>query len=44
MWPDQVSNPGPIAYNSDALLTALRNNSDSDSDVGQPYCFQPLIS
>ena len=24
MWPDQVSNPGSLAYESGALLTALR--------------------
>ena len=24
MWPDRVSNRGPLTYNSDALLTALR--------------------
>ena len=24
MWPDRVSNPGPLTYSSDALLTALR--------------------
>ena len=24
MWPDWVSNPGPLALESDALLTALR--------------------
>ena len=24
MWPDRVSNPGPLTYESDALLTALR--------------------
>ena len=24
MWPDRVSNPGPLALESDALLTALR--------------------
>ena len=23
MWPDQVSNPGPLALESDALLTEL---------------------
>ena len=23
MWPDQVSNPGPLTYKSSALLTAL---------------------
>ena len=24
MWPDRVSNPGPLIYESSALLTALR--------------------
>ena len=24
MWPDQVSNPGPLTYESGDLLTALR--------------------
>ena len=24
MWPDRVSNPGPLALESDALLTAAR--------------------
>ena len=24
MWPDLVSNPGPLTYESDALPTALR--------------------
>ena len=24
MWPDRVSNPGPLALESDALPTALR--------------------
>ena len=24
MWPDRISNPRPLAYESDALLTALR--------------------
>ena len=24
MWPDWVSNPGPLTYESGALLTALR--------------------
>ena len=24
MWPDQVSNPGPLAHQSNALLTELR--------------------
>ena len=25
MWPDKVSNPGPLALGSDALPTALRS-------------------
>ena len=25
MWPDRVSNPGPLTYESDALPTALRS-------------------
>ena len=25
MWPDQVSNPGPLTYESGALPTALRS-------------------
>ena len=25
MWPDRVSNPGPLTYESGALPTALRN-------------------
>ena len=24
MWPDRVSNPGPLTYQSGALLTVLR--------------------
>ena len=26
MWPDRVSNPGPLAHESDALPTALRGS------------------
>ena len=25
MWPDRISNPGPLTYESGALLTALRS-------------------
>ena len=25
MWPNRVSNPGPLTYESGALLTALRD-------------------
>ena len=27
MWPDRVSNPGPLTYESGALLTALRDTA-----------------
>ena len=33
MWPDQVSNPGPLTYNSGALLTALHGLAEIRSDV-----------
>ena len=29
MWPDQVSNPGPLTYESGALLIALRSPARS---------------
>ena len=28
MWPDQVSNPGPLTYESGALLIALRGPAE----------------
>ena len=28
MWPDRVSNPGPLTYKSGALPTALRDPAD----------------
>ena len=28
MWPDRVSNPAPLAIESDALCTALRGSAD----------------
>ena len=31
MWPDRVSNPGPLTYESDALPTALRGQAASDA-------------
>ena len=30
MWPDRVSNPGPLTYESGALPTALRGPADPD--------------
>ena len=32
MWPDRVSNPGPLTYESGALLTALRGLADSSGN------------
>ena len=29
MWPDRVSNPGPLTYESGALPTALRGTANS---------------
>ena len=29
MWPDRVSNPGPLTYESGALPTALRNTVET---------------
>ena len=29
MWPDRVSNPGPLTYESGALPTALRGPATS---------------
>ena len=31
MWPDRVSNPGPLTYKSDAPPTALRGPARPDS-------------
>ena len=30
MWPDRVSNPGPLTYESGALLTALRGPATTE--------------
>ena len=32
MWPDRVSNPGPLTYESGTLLTALRGLAKSLSN------------
>ena len=40
MWPDRVSNPGPLTYESGALLTVLRGPAplaDSESDYTWKY-------
>ena len=33
MWPDQVSNPGPLTYESGALPTALRGPAQIDVNL-----------
>ena len=33
MWPDRLSNPGPLTYESGALLTALRGPAKSTGHV-----------
>ena len=35
MWPDQVSNPGPLTYESGALPTELRDPADPSRDTFQ---------
>ena len=35
MWPDRVSNPGPLTYDSGALPTALRGPAKSLKDIMQ---------
>ena len=41
MWPDLVSNPGPLTYESGALPTALRGpakqGSSYISDIGRYF-------
>ena len=32
MWPDRVSNPGPLTYESGALLTALHGPAGGTED------------
>ena len=33
MWPDRVSNPGPLTYESGALLTAQRGPAVKREDL-----------
>ena len=35
MWPDRVSNPGPLTYESGALPTALRGPAANSADPDQ---------
>ena len=33
MWPDRISNPGPLAFESGELSTALRGPARDDVDT-----------
>ena len=40
MWPDRVSNPGPLTYESGALPTALRGPAGAKMKMPEffPFC------
>ena len=38
MWPDRVSNPGLLTYESSALSTALRDPAQIASNCSQLHC------
>ena len=38
MWPDRVSNPGPLTYESGALLIALQGLALSNEGGFDKYC------
>ena len=42
MWPDRVSNPGPLTYESGALPTALRSRA-VEKDL-RAILFVPFLS
>ena len=37
MWPDQISNPGPLNYESGALLTALHGPAIRNCILGSYF-------
>ena len=39
MWPDRVSNPGPLTYESGALPTALRGPANNPRSSGDGYIY-----
>ena len=44
MWPDRVSNPGPLTYESGALPTALRGPARANSvDTDEVAQFEPPL-
>ena len=45
MWPDQVSNPGPLTYKSGALPTALHGPAQLNirrDVITMAYCLYPF--
>ena len=40
MWPDRVSNPGPLTYESGALPTALRGPTQNETNLSAWYDFK----
>ena len=44
MWPDRVSNPGPLTYESGALPTGLRCPTDIFSNFGTSVKYYQVIS
>ena len=40
MWPDRVSNPGPLTYESGALPTALRGPALNETNLSAWYDFK----
>ena len=42
MWPDRVSSPGPLTYESDALPTALRVPALNETNVSAWYDFKSM--
>ena len=41
MWPDQLSNPGPLALESDALSSALHGPAERSWWLSSTKCFIP---
>ena len=44
MWPDRVSNPGPLTYESSALPTALRGPARGAVGRGVTFVIIPLFN
>ena len=44
MWPDRVSNPGPLTYESDALPTAVRGPALAETKQNVRVCSTGLLA